>query len=466
MEKENKSSLNISVKSFLLSLAVIFIMMIVAYVLTLTVPGGEYARTVDAMGNTVIDQAAGFKYTEGGIPFWKWILSPVLVLGAAGNGMLIAIIAFLLVIGGAFTALEKCGLMKYMLSLITYKFGKQRYKLMAVLMLFFMAMGSLIGSFEECVPMIPIVVSLAIALGWDAVTGFAMILLAAGCGFAAGVFNPFSVGVAQKLSGLTMFSGFWLRLVAFVLIYVLLLVFVRSHAKKVERPVGESAEEFVYDKKMSLALTVFAVLLGTGIVVIMSSVFITALQDYTMIIVAVMFLVAGVTATLMSGMKFGNMAKAFAGGVVAILPAVIMILMAASIKYILEEAHVLDTILHAAIGAAALLPKWTIILFIYLITLIMNFFVASGSAKAFMVIPLIVPLAGVFGISPQLCVMAYAFGDGFSNVFYPTNAALLLGLNLGGISYGKWVKWSYKFQLSNLILTSLILLFGMYVGYC
>ena len=96
----------------------------------------------------------------------------------------------------------------------------------------------------------------------------------------------------------------------------------------------------------------------------------------------------------------------------------------------------------------------------------MNFFISSGSAKAFLLMPLIVPLAQMFGISSQLCVVAFAFGDGFSNVFYPTNAALLISLGLADMSYGKWVKYSWKFQMLNLLLTSGLLLLGLTVGYC
>ena len=102
---------------------------------------------------------------------------------------------------------------------------------------------------------------------------------------------------------------------------------------------------------------------------------------------------------------------------------------------------------------------------IYLLVLGMNFFIPSGSAKAFMLIPLIVPLAQMFGISAQLCVLAFAFGDGFSNVFYPTNPALLIGLGLADVSYGDWFKWSGKFQFLNLLLTALLLLAGLWIGY-
>ena len=95
----------------------------------------------------------------------------------------------------------------------------------------------------------------------------------------------------------------------------------------------------------------------------------------------------------------------------------------------------------------------------------MNFIIASGSAKAFLLMPLIVPVAEVFGISAQLCVVAFAFGDGFSNVFYPTNPVLLISLGLADVDYGKWFKWSWKFQFVNLILTSVLLLFGLVIGY-
>ena len=160
-----------------------------------------------------------------------------------------------------------------------------------------------------------------------------------------------------------------------------------------------------------------------------------------------------------------NLAKSFGQGVISILPAVLLILMASSIKYTLTEGKILDTLLYWSVEALAELPKWSIIIFIYLIVLGMNFFISSGSAKAFLLIPLIVPIAQIFGIEPQLCIVAFAFGDGFSNVFYPTNAALLISLGLADVSYGKWFRYTWKFQLANLILTSGLLLLGYFIGY-
>lgn len=462
----NKQTINLSTRSFVAAILVIFLLMVGAYILTLTIPGGVYPRIEDASGNLIIDTAAGFSFTEGGIPFWKWILSPILVLGASGNGTLIAVIAFLLVIGGVFNSLDQCGLMMYMLDRITTRFQAVRYRLMAILILFFMAMGAMIGSFEECVPLVPIVVALAINLGWDSLTGMGMSLLAGGCGFAAGVCNPFTVGVAQQLAGLPMFSGAWMRALSFLLIYSLLLAFVYFYAKKIERPLQQKyRESFLSNPRMDRGILCFASILGTGIAIILCSGFIPALQNLTMIIVAVMFLAAGIVSCLVAGMGGKTFLSTAFAGVKSIFPAVIMILMASSIKYTLEEAQVLDTLLHEAVLLAETMPKWAVILFIYLIVLVMNFFIPSGSAKAFMLIPLIVPMAQIFGISAQLCVVAFAFGDGFSNVFYPTNPALLIALGLADVNYSDWFKWSGKFQLANILLTSLILLFGLVVGY-
>lgn len=467
MAEKEKGGLNISVKSFITAIVVIFVLMVGSYILTLVIPGGEYARVEDANGNMIIDMEGGFANVDGGIPFWKWILSPFLVLGASGNGTLIAVIAFLLVIGGIFNSLDKSGIMKYMLDKMVKRFGGIRYRLMAIVTFFFMAMGSMIGSFEEVVPLVPIVVALSINLGWDALTGVGMSILAAGCGFAAGVCNPFTIGVAQELAGLPMFSGAWLRVVAFVLIYALLMAFLLFYAKRHEKPIAKAKEleSFVADKKMDKALICFVSILGAGILTVLCSGFIPALQSATMIIVAVMFLIAGVVSTLVSGMKGKVLAKTSWQGVTSIFPAVLMILMASSIKYTLEEANILDTILHGAVSLAETMPKWSVILFIYLIVLVMNFFIPSGSAKAFMLIPIIIPMAQIFGLSAQLCVVAFAFGDGFSNVFYPTNPVLLISLGLADVSYSKWVRFSWKFQMMNLVLTSAILLLGIALAY-
>ena len=439
-DKEKKSGSFINIRAFASAIIVIAVLMAATYILTLVTP------------------------CEG-ISFIKWIASPLLVLGAEGSATLIAVLIFLLVIGGIFNSLDKRGILRYMLDRLTSRYGAKRYTLMAVIVLFFMSLGSLIGSFEECVPLVPIVVALSVRLGWDAIIGLGMSLLAVGCGFAAGVFNPFTVGIAQELAGLPMFSGWWFRSIGFVLIYLLLMAFLRARARAVDTGVTDFSESsFTADKKMDRAVILFASILGAGLLLVMLSAVITALQDYTLIIVAVMFLAAGTVSCFAGGMSAKEYGKGMLDGVVSMLPAILMILMASSIKYTLQESGALTLLVDRAMEAAEFFPRWAVILFVYLIVLVLNFFIPSGSAKAIMLIPIIVPLAEKFNISAQLCIVAYAFGDGFSNVFYPTNPALLIALSLVEVKYTDWFKWSRKFQFANLILTSLLLLSGLMIG--
>ncbi|MBR5317685.1 MAG: AbgT family transporter [Lachnospiraceae bacterium] len=397
-EKKKKNTLDAGVGSFVAATVMIFIMMVLTYILTFIVPGG-------------------------GIPFWKWVLSPILVLFGEDRASLIAIIALLLGLGGVFNCLDKYGVLKFLLDKITDKFGKNRKMLLAVIPLFFMILGSVAGTYEECVPLVPVVVALAIRLGWDPLTGLGMSILAAGCGFAAGICNPFTIGVAQGIVDLPMFSGMWLRVVDFGLIYGLLLFFLLFHVKKIERPMDDIITP-PKDCKPSLVR-----------------------NNYYL------------------DSKWKKMIITFRDGVVSVLPGVFLILMANSIRFTLMEANILDILLGKAVEVAAELPRWSVILFIYGLTLFMNFFIPSGSAKAFLLMPLIVPIAEAFDISAQLCIIAFAFGDGFSNVFYPTNPVLLISLGLANVSYGKWARWSVKFQFANLILTTAILLVGLVIGY-
>ena len=361
MEKnKEKPKMEAGVKSFITAIVVIFAMMVLTYALTIIIPGGY-------------------------IPFWKWILSPVLVLFAKDSGSMIAIIALLVVLGGVFNTLDKFGVLRLLLDKVTAKFGKSRRVLLAVIPLFFMVIGSAAGTFE------------------------------------AGVCNPFTVGVAQELAGLPMFSGMWYRAVAFLIIYILLMLFLLIYVRKIEKPMDEKMLEGI----------------GSGSVRQIA---------YS------------------SGSRLWKIGITFKEGVVSVLPGVLLILMANSIRFTLLEGNILDVILQGAVSLASGMPRFGVILFIYGLVLILNFFIPSGSAKAFLLMPLIVPLAEAFDISAQLCVVAFAFGDGFSNVFYPTNPVLLISIGLANVSYGTWAKWSGKFQLINLFVTGALLLLGLSIN--
>jgi uncharacterized ion transporter superfamily protein YfcC len=380
----------------------------------------------------------------------------------------------IIVIGAVFTALDKSGVMKYMLDRIVVKFKERRYILLAMLSLFFMLMGSTIGMYEECVPLVPIVVLLCYAFGWDAIVGIAASLLSVGLGFSAGIMNPFTVGVAQSYSDqLPMFSGMGYRLLTFVIVYGILMLFLLPYAKKIDKQPSASPvfnEDglikanlnfdmfFEANKKMDKALIWFVSSLGVMVLFVLLAIPVRALTDYVMYVIVLMYLIAGLGASILSGMKGKVLLKNLGKGVIAILPAILMILVAASIKYILLEGEVLDTIIYQLVNAVSHSPRFIAILLIYLVVLVCNFVIPSGSAKAALIMPVIYPIVNALGINHQTAVLAFAYGDGFSNVIYPTNPVLLIALGLTTVSYVKWFKWSAKIQLSILAATSLLLI--------
>ncbi len=448
MKKEETKGLNISITSFMAALGILFALMALTYVLTLLIPGGN-------------------------IPFWKWLLSPVLVLGSAQGGTLLAVMIFLLVIGGTFNALDRSGTMDYMLRKIVHAAGHKKYLLLSMVTLFFLSMGAFVGSFEECIPLVPLSVVLAIAMGWDELVGLGMSLGAVACGFSTGVLNPFTTGVAQTLMDLPVFSGISLRLLTYVVIYVCLLLFLIPYAKKCEkRNVAEgknaSAEgisAFVRKEHLEASMRFFVGTIGVCFLMILLSVFIPGLSDYLMVLVALFFLVAGVGCCICSKIKPRKAASYFGHGVLSILPSLLLILMAGSIQYTMNEAGIMDTILDFAVSMISGMPKQTGILCVFLFAMIINFFISSGSAEAVLLMPILAPLADVSGISRQLMVLAFNYGDGFSNLIYFTNPCLLIALSLVNVSYGRWIKWSLKLQVMIAVCCCGILLLGTVIGY-
>lgn len=475
--ENQKKVMDVNIKSFISSLAIMVVLMVISYVMTLVIPTGMYEREMIDGSEMIV--AGSYAKTDGGIELWRWLLSPFLLLGSNMGFTVISICIFLMVIGGAFSSLDACGVLRYMLSRVYQGFAERKYVLMVILSLFFMLLGTFAGSFEEVVPLVPLVVALSYAMGWDALLGLGMSVLAVCCGFSAGVGNPFTVGIAQQIVGLPMFSGMWYRLVGFVIFFAVLITFLFLYANRIEKNPEKS---LVYDpvkadewktlqvaqsgeKRMDKALAAFGICIGIGIIVIIMSTFVTALQDYLMIIVALAFLLAGTTSVLLSGYGLKKYMYQFGKGILNFLPGVLVILMASSVRYTLEYAKVLDTILDAFVGVTADVSSGVVVLIIYALVLVMNFFIPSASAKAFLLMPLIAPVAQLSDVSLQVAVLAFAFGDGFSNTFYPTNPVLLISLGLSGVSYGKWAKWCIRFQLPILVITCILLVIANGISY-
>lgn len=475
--ENQKKVLDVNIKSFISSLVIMAVLMIATYIMTLAIPSGVFEREVVDGQELIV--SGSYTRTDGGIELWRWLLSPFLLLGSNMGFTVISICIFLMIIGGAFSSLDACGVLRYMLSRVYNSFAERKYALMVILTLFFMLLGTFAGSFEEVVPLVPLAVALSYAMGWDALLGLGMSVLAVCCGFSAGVGNPFTVGVAQQIVGIPMFSGMWFRFIGFIIFFAALIAFLFLYARIIEK---DPTKSLVYDplkaeewktlqiavprnKKMDRALIAFGICIGLGISVIILSTFISALQDYLMIIVALAFLLAGTSSVLLAGFGLKNYLNQFAKGIITFIPGVLVILMASSVRYTLEYAKVMDTILNAFVGVTTEVSSGAVVIMIYVIVLFMNFLIPSASAKAFLLMPLIAPIAQLSGVSLQVAVLAFAFGDGFSNTFYPTNPVLLISLGLSGVSYGKWAKWSIRLQLPILVITGIMLIIANGINY-
>ncbi|HEX7540501.1 MAG TPA: hypothetical protein VF352_00100 [Anaerolineales bacterium] len=450
-----KSGAQISTKAFLQAVAIIFFLMVAAGILTRVVPAGQYTR-VEVDGRQVID-ATSFTFTNRpNYPVWRWFTAPFEVLGAEGNITVIAIILFILLVGVAFAVMDKSGILKSVISRIIKAFGGRKYAMMLVITFFFMALGAFFGIFEEVIPLVPIIIALAFSLGWDSLIGLGMSILATNVGFSMAVFNPFTIGVSQKLAGLPMFSGALPRVALFIVGYAILALFLRAYAKKIDKhpeasPVFQEDQkertrlssfevDQTNDPRMRTAIIFLAIFFALILAVLVASPFITFLSDYALPITGLLFVIGGIGAGLIAGVGKAVW-KAVWDGFLGIAPAVPLLMMAASVRYIVQMGGILDTILHWASTFTTGLNPFTAAMAVYGLTLVMELFITSGSAKALLLIPILMPLADLVHVNRQIAVSAYCFGDGFSNLVYPTNAALLITLSLTIVPYHKWVKW-------------------------
>ena len=208
----------------------------------------------------------------------------------------------------------------------------------------------------------------------------------------------------------------------------------------------------------------FGVFLLLIIAVLFSSPFVPFLSDYALPIVGLLFFIGGLTAGIASG-AHGLIGQAIKEGVGGMAPGIPLILMAASTKHIVTSGGVIDTILHSTSVGMQNSTPFTAVLIIFGLALMVEFFVASAGAKAVLMMPILLPLADLVGVTRQMTVTAYCFGDGFTNLAYPTNAILLISIGLAGVSYGKWMKFTAKLWLVIFPLVVLFLWLGTLIGF-
>lgn len=472
---DQKAGAQISTRAFVQSLLILFLLMLAAGLLTRVVPAGSYMRTQEA-GRELIDPST-FQYTPApDYPVWRWFSAPLETLWGPDGLTIIIIILFLLMIGSSFAVLDKSGLMRAALARIVKAYAGRKYQLLWIISLFFMIMGAFFGIFEEVVPLVPLMLALSYFLGWDALVGLGMSILAVNMGFSAAITNPFTIGVAQNIAGLPLFSGAWFRLFIFISIYLVYMWFLTRYARKIDKH-PQASPVYLEDQvergkytgididtgspanpvKMRRAITWLAGCIFLILFILVLGPLVPALSSISLPLVGLLFFIAGIGASLLSGASPATVKKALIEGLGGIAPAIPLILMAASIKHIVANGGILDTILHNASQSFSEASPFVATLIIYFLALFIEFFIGSGSAKAFLVMPIILPLADLVGVTRQVAVTAYCFGDGFSNMFYPTNAVLLISLGLTSVSYTKWLKWTWPLWLAILLVTVIFL---------
>lgn len=477
---KNDTSISISARSFVTSVAVLATLMLAAGILTRVIPSGSFERTTGTDGAAVVVPGTWHATERPDYPVWRWATAPLEVLTGGDGALAIVIIVFIAVVGGAFSILTGAGILEAAVTILSRRFRTRRKALLAVVCLFFMAIGSFMGIFEEVVPLIPVAVALSLSFGWDVFAGLGMSILATGFGFSAAIANPFSIGTAQRLAGVPVMSGSLFRIMVFGIVYAFYLRFMFGHVEKLEAAAGTAGMEGTHgaaatsDRSGAAAADSADARRGVrffawssmvlAVLVFLSSV--TRIgTDYVLPVIALGFLVIGSGSGLSARLPSSIAARSFVKGALGVLPAGLLILMALAVKHIIVSGGIMDTVLHRASGLMAGASPYGAAAIMYLVVLGSNFFIGSASAKAFLLMPILTPLADLSGVSRQVAVQAFAFGDGFSNMLYPTNAVLLISLGLAGMSYGQWFRRTWKLQVMTYVLTMVLLLFAVAIGY-
>ncbi len=469
---ENKQSgLSINKKTVILICVLLAAIMAFAGVLTQVLPRGVYEINPDG---TIINGT--YTQIEDKLPIWKIFLAPILVFGTDTALTGVGIILIITLIGGTFLILDKCDVLKYIMAVITQKFGSKKYLLLNLIVLACMLLSSTAGILEESVTLVPIAVAISLALGWDSFVGLGMSLIAVAFGFTAATFNPFNVATVQKMAGIPVFSGLAFRIVVFIGVYAVLAGFLTVYAKKIEKNPEKSLccetdvqlrEKFSLDDSMSVlsdaktkkaSKAFLFCLLGVLICIVLD--FILGMEGMISLPgMAVLFTVGGMLAGHFAGFSGRKLLKSFGEGVKTIAPIIPIIVIILSITYILDQGNIIPTILNFVYELIQGVSPYTAILALFVFIVILEFFVGSGTAKAFLIMPLVLPLADMVGITRQSVALAFCLGDGFTNLLYPTSGIMIVAIGLVNISYGKWLKFSWKlFALEGILSVALMLL--------
>lgn len=513
---------------------IVFFIIALSAVLTWVMPGGEYERTTVTLedGHTKeIIKPGSFHEVDNEPQTWQ-------VFAAMFKGFVRQsnIIIFILMIGGAFWIMNESRAIDVgILSFLKVSRRLERFKvfkllgvdniIITLIMLLFSIFGAVFGMSEETIAFIIIVVPLAISMGYDSIVGVSMVFVAAGLGFAGAVLNPFTIGIAQGLSDIPLFSGFEYRLFCWVVINIIGITYVLLYARKVKKnpkasPVYEedaywrkreeesgsmnikyyknTASWITYFFVLAVLVTLSFLLPNTEMTIGKASRILPMIPASTvlfailgllslrksvhffilnLLIFTIVFLIIGVMgydwyvteiATLFFGMGLlagasmnaspNRITKLFLDGSKDILSAALIVGLAGGIIVILEDGNVIDSILYHLSQSMNEMGRVASVEIMYVIQTIINIIIPSGSAKAALTMPIMAPFSDLIGISRQSTVMAFQFGDGFTNMITPTSGVLLGVLGAAKIPYEKWVRWIAPFMAILIIVGFLLLI--------
>ena len=472
---KEKAFSSISVKSFITVTCLLVAILILCGFMTLVVPQGHFDR--DAEGMIIADS-----FVQGqikGIEAWKVLTAPIRVFASEDALTIIMISVFLLIMSGVFNLLEKTNGISVFIGKTVRKFADKKNLVVCIAALVFMVFGSFFGMFEELVALLPLVIVFMLSMGFDTLTGLGVCMMAACFGFSAAITNPFSVGLVASLANTHVMDGIWLRLVFFVIVFASICTFLLLHVRKISKDPTRSLtyaidreklntldftakEETPEEKKIFKACSVF---FAVQLLILVLVATIRSISGYAIPLLAVSFLAGGITLGLCVCEKKSDTLKYIYDGAVSMLPAVVLIALASSVKLVMSEGGILDTIMNGVINSLLGKNKFLCIVLIYFLILFLQIFIGSSSAKIILIMPIMLPVCNALDISSTVLMLTYCMADGFTDVILPTNPVLLIGLSMAKVPYGKWLKWTLPFQIIIFAITILILLFAVAIGY-
>lgn len=467
---------------------ILFGILVLAAVLTWFVPPGAFQKTeieVPGVGAREVVVPGSFAPVEGGgrSVGERVVHSLGMILKAPILGITDAdaapIIAFVLLIGGAFGVLTATGAVDTGLRAVVHAARRSRAleaALIPLLMAVFSLGGAVFGMSEETIPFILIFVPLSLALGYDSIVGVSIPFLGSAAGFAAAFINPFTVQVAQGIAGVPPLSGFGFRVGLWVVVTAIVIAFVMAHAARVRRDPTRSPTYAIDERKRHEGLHLDEAggdvlsrrqwgVLGVFFAGLALLVWGVLTHGWYITEIAALFVGLAIAMGVVGGLGADTTAKTFMDGARDLVATAILIGLSRGILVILEDAQVIDPILNTLAGLLGGAGATVSAMAMFAVQTAINFFVPSGSGQAALTMPVMAPLSDLLGVTRQTAVLAFQMGDGFTNMIIPTSAVLMGALTLAGVPWPSWARWVAPLQVTLFVLGLAALAVAVAVGY-